>query len=147
MITSSLAKRAGAVLALASTLILVNAPLASANWSSTISSWTDGQTSRHWDEQGTYSQVQFRDCFAQYGTTQSVDLLMWVDKPLQSDQKLDRKVFTACFNGSSSWSNGEWTDVPSGDVTLYFEADKVGQGGSCCLLSVSQVEQDTSLAD
>jgi hypothetical protein len=137
----------GAALATASALTLITATSASANWSSSIGSWTDGQESHHWDEEGTYSQVQFRSCHAQYATVKSVDLLMWVDKPLQTDQKLDRKVFTACFNGVNSWSNGEWTDIPSGDVTLYFESDKVGQGGSCCLLDVAEVQQDTSQAD
>lgn len=140
-------KKVGAALATASALTLITATSASANWSSSIGSWTDGQESHHWDEQGTYSQVQFRSCHAQYATVNSVDLLMWVDKPLQLDQKLDRKVFTACFGGVNSWSNGEWTDVPSGDLTLYFEADKVGQGDSCCLLNVAEVQQDTSQAD
>lgn len=140
-------KKMGVVLATAGALTLATAPNASANWDSYITDWTDGQTSHHWDENGTYSQVQFRSCSAQYGTTDSVDLLMWVDKPFQVDQKLDRKVFSACFGGANSWSNGEWRDVPSGSVTLYFEADKVAQGGSCCLLTVAEVYQDTSAAD
>jgi hypothetical protein len=149
MFLTSRAKKTSAVLAAASALTLFTATSASANWSSSISSWTDGQESRHWDEQGTYSQVLFRDCFAQYAgaNNQSVDLLMWQDISFSPDKQLDRKIFTNCFNGDNYWSNGEWTDVPSGDVTLYFEADKIGPGGSCCLLFVSEVYQDTSLAD
>ncbi|MGP3951373.1 hypothetical protein [Streptomyces sp. 7N604] len=149
MHVSSRAKKAGAVLAAASARTFLNAPFASANWTSSISSWTDGQESRHSDEQGTYSQVLFRDCFAQYASSsnQRVDLLMWQDISFSPDRQLDRKVFTNCFNRDNYWSNGEWTDVPSGDVTLYFEADKIGSGGSCCLLFVSEVYQDTSLAD
>ena len=43
---SSREKKAGAVLAAASALTFLNAPFASANWTSSISSWTDGDESR-----------------------------------------------------------------------------------------------------
>ena len=119
----------------------------SANWSSYISSWTDGDESRRWADQGTYSQVMFRDCFAQYGSQDSVVVKLWKDISFSPDQNLGGKTFTNCFNGSGYWSNGEWTNVPSGDNTLYFEADKIAQGGSCCLLFVSEVYVDTSKAD
>lgn len=141
--------RLGAVLAGVSALTLLGATSASANWNSWIGSWTDGETSDRWDEQGTYSQLQFRSCYAQYAGSshQTVDILMWVDKSWASDKKLDRKIFSECFKGATHWSNGEWTDVPSGSVKLYFEADKVGSGDACCLLDVAEVRQDTSMAD
>ncbi|WP_155057013.1 hypothetical protein [Streptomyces blattellae] len=147
MRSASTIRRAAYVTAAVASLSLINAPTASANWSSYITSWTDGDESRRWEDQGSYSQVQFRDCFAQYATTQAVTLTERVDISLSPDKTLDSKTFTNCFNGTNSWSNGEWTDVPSGTNTLYFRADKVGNGGSCCLLFVSEVYVDTSQAD
>lgn len=149
MFLSARMKKVGVAIAAAGALALLNATPASANWTSYISSWTDGQESRRWADNGNYSQVQFRGCFAQNApnSEQHVDLLMWVDVAYSPDKQLDRKVFSNCFNGSSYWSNGEWTDVPSGGNTLYFEADKIGPGGSCCLLFVDEVYQDTSYAD
>ncbi|SFK92721.1 MULTISPECIES: hypothetical protein [Streptomyces] len=142
-------RRAALVAAAMASIGLINAPSASANWSSYISSWTDGEESRRWEDQGTYSQVQFRDCFAQNAgsSNQKVTLTERVDISFSPDKVLDSKTFSNCFKGSSYWSNGEWTDVPSGTNTLYFRADKIGQGGSCCLLFVSEVYVDTSKAD
>ncbi|GAA2245139.1 hypothetical protein GCM10010232_35210 [Streptomyces amakusaensis] len=142
-------KKIGVAASAASALVFIGAPQASANWSSHIDSWTDGQESRRWSDNGTYSQVQFRDCYAQNAgsSAQKVSLIMWSHIALAPDKKLDTKTFTNCFNGNTSWSNGEWTDVPAGPNTLYFEADKVGNGGSCCLLFVSEVKVDTSKAD
>nr|WTB34534.1 hypothetical protein OG781_38055 [Streptomyces sp. NBC_00830] len=135
----------GAALVAAATLAMVNTSTASANWSSYISSWTDGEKSRTWEDQGTYSQIQFTNCYAQYGTTQSVVVKLWHYYSILPNESLGNKTFTACFGGGTS--NGEWTNVPSGTNTLQFEADKVAQGGSCCLLSVASVNVDTSKAD
>jgi hypothetical protein len=63
------------------------------------------------------------------------------------DTDLDSKTFTKCFDGTDSWSDGEWTDVPGGTNTLHFVTSKVAQGNSCCLLWVAEVKQDTSKAD
>ncbi|MDF6019187.1 hypothetical protein [Streptomyces sp. JH34] len=138
-------KRAGAALAATAALVMVNPSTASANWSSYINSWTDGEKSRTWEDQGTYSQIQFTDCFAQYGTTKSVVVKLWHYYSVLPNESLGTKTFTACFDGSTS--NGQWTNVPSGTNTLQFEADKVAQGGSCCLLNVGTVYVDTSKSD
>ncbi|HEY3016615.1 MAG TPA: hypothetical protein VGJ41_15980 [Nocardioides sp.] len=122
----------------------LSATAALANWSSYISSWTDGDQSRRWADSA-YSQVQFKGCFAQYGTTDSVNIQLNRDISGLPDAHYDTKTFTNCFNGSNYWSNGEWTSLPSGNY--YFEATKVAQGGSCCLLFVDYVYQDTTSAD
>lgn len=141
----STVKKAGAALVAAASLVVISASTASANWSSYISSWTDGDKSRTWEDQGTYSQIQFTNCYAQYGTTESVVVKLWHYYSVLPNESLGSKTFTACFNGGTS--NGEWTNVPSGTNTLQFEADKIAQGGSCCLLNVGTVYVDTSQAD
>jgi hypothetical protein len=83
----------------------------------------------------------------QYGTVDSVVVKLLKDRDLWADEDLGSKTYTNCFNGEQSWSNGQWTDVPKGSNTLHFETDKVAQGGSCCLLWVAEVSQDTSEAD
>jgi hypothetical protein len=140
-------KKALAVLAAALSLTMFTASSAFANWSSYIVAWTDGNESRHWDDQGTYSQIMFEGCSAQYATTNSVVIQMWHYYSILPNESLGSKTFTACFNSSTSWSNGEWTNIPSGDNTLFFEASKVAQGNSCCLLNVAEVDVDTSEAD
>ncbi|MET9774222.1 hypothetical protein ABZ023_08090 [Streptomyces sp. NPDC006367] len=140
-------RKAALTVTAAMALVGFSATTASANWSSYISSWTDGDRSRKWTDSGTYSQVQFRSCFAQYGTTEQVVVKMWKIDTWTPNDNLGSKTFTNCFNGSSSWSNGQWTNVPTGEHTLQFEADKVAQGGSCCLLNVAEVYVDTSQAD
>ena len=137
-------RRAALAATAVAALGLINAPSASANWTSYISSWTDGNESRRWADES-YSQVQFTNCFAQYGTTDQVVVKMWQDKPLATDPSYGSKTFTNCFKGSGYTSNGEWTGLPSGD--FYFETDKIAQGGSCCLLNVSTVYVDTTQAD
>ncbi|MGW4824952.1 hypothetical protein ACWEP4_40110 [Streptomyces sp. NPDC004227] len=138
-------KRVGTALAAAAVLVLFNASTASANWTSYINSWTDGHKSRTWEDQGTYSQIQFTGCFAQYGTTKSVVVKLWHYYSVLPNESLGSKTFTACFSGGTS--NGEWTNVPSGVNTLQFETTKIAQGGSCCLLNVDKVYVDTSKAD
>jgi hypothetical protein len=133
------ASLAAAVLAL---LGFVNAPAASANWHSYIEAWTDGEESRRWDD-GSYSQVQFQGCFAQGGLEDRVDVIMWRDITAWPDEEYDEKTFSACFGGGTS--NGEWSGLSDGDY--YFEADRVAQGGSCCLLNVQDVYVDTTKAD
>lgn len=148
MRTLSCGKRAGAMVAAASVLLMLNAPSASANWSSYISGWTDGDESRRWSDRGNYSQVLFRDCYAQYGgTKQSVVVRMWKHVALQPDRNLGGKKYTRCFKGANKWSNGQWRNLPSGPNTLYFETHRVSRGGSCCLLFVDKVYVNTSKAD
>ncbi len=120
----------------------INAPAASANWSSYIEAWTDGEESRRWDD-GSYSQVQFTDCFAQWGSRETVDVIMWRDRTAWPDDQYDEKRFSACFDGGTS--NGAWSGLPDGDY--YFEAHRIAQGNSCCLLDVEDVYVDTTKAD
>ncbi|MGW0738090.1 hypothetical protein [Streptomyces sp. NPDC002851] len=58
----------------------------------------------------------------------------------------DGETYTNCFRSSTSVSSGEWTGLPV-EEDYFFEADKIGQGGSFCLLNVSKVYVDTTLAD
>lgn len=149
MRSGSTLRRIALVGATMATLGLANMPTASANWDSYISSWTDNHESRRWEDQGTYSQVMFDNCFAQYAGSadQKVAVSERVDISLLPDKSLGAKTFTNCFKGAGYWSNGEWTNVPSGVNNLFFRTDKIGTGGSCCLLFVSTVLVDTSQAD
>ncbi|MEU6815796.1 hypothetical protein [Streptomyces sp. NPDC046860] len=131
-------RRAAVVLASASALGLIVAPNASANWTSSISSWGKGNESRRWADES-YSQLQFTGCFVQ-GGSQDVTVAYYRDVPLSVDPKYDSKTFTACFSGGTS--NGEWTGLPSGDY--YFATTDVGGGG---LLFVDKVYVDTTQAD
>lgn len=143
--TRTALKKAALVTTAAAALVGFSTTTASANWTSYIASWTDGDRSRTWADSGTYSQVQFTGCFAQYGNSKQVVVKMWKIDTWTPNDDLGSKTFTACFNGGTS--NGEWTNVPTGDHTLQFEADKIAQGGSCCLLNVDKVFVDTSKAD
>ncbi|MET8579133.1 hypothetical protein [Streptomyces sp. NPDC005012] len=111
-----------------------------------MSAWPENKRSRTWTDSGTYSQVQFTNCFAENGTSKSVVVKLWATDYLP-DVGLDSKTFTNCFNGAGYVSNGEWTDIPSGEHSLQFEPTKIAQGGDCCLLNVSRVYVDTTQAD
>lgn len=138
-------KRVSTVVGLAASAVLALAPGAWANWESSISSWTDGETSRYWADQS-YTQIHFTGCTAQGATTKSVVLKLWDYDSLSANDYYGSKTYTNCFNGSSSVSSGEWTGLPE-ESDYFFEADKIGQGGSCCLLFVNKVYVDTTLAD
>ncbi len=140
-------KKAAAITTAAAALVGFSASTASANWTSYISNWADGDRSREWADSGTYSQIMFRNCFAQNGLQNSVKVILWKKDTWTPHDNLGDANFTACFKGTNSWSNGEWNNVPTGEHTLQFEADRIAQGGSCCLLSVAEVHVDTSKAD
>ena len=149
MRSGSTLRRLALVGAAVATLSLANVQAAFANWDSHIASWTDGNESRRWKDSGSYSQVLFQNCFAQnaLNSYQQVVVQERVDKSLHPDQSLGTKTYTGCFKGSGSWSNGQWTNVPSGEHDLFFRTDKIGQGSSCCLLWVGTVHVDTTKAD
>ncbi|MBT2488249.1 hypothetical protein J7E96_06875 [Streptomyces sp. ISL-96] len=136
-------RRAAMAAAVVASLSLINAPSASANWTSYINDWTDGDESRRWADES-YSQVQFTTCDAQNGTEDSVVVKMWKDVSYDYDTSYGSKTFTKCFTAGET-SNGEWTGLPTGN--FYFEAAKVAQGGKCCLLNVDKVYVDTTQAD
>ena len=137
--------RLAAVVGLTATAVLTAAPGAWANWESHISSWTDGHESRRWQEQS-YSEIRFTTCYAQYGESNpKTDVRMFRDRSLMPDVPYDNKTYRNCFTGSGKVSAGEWWDLPSG--TYYFRVNNVGPGNSCCLLFVSRVYVDTTLAD
>lgn len=125
---------------LASALILVLAPNASANWKSFISSAATGFESSRWkDEQ--YSEVRFKDCTQEYATGKYVKVALWEDNFASPDTNHGTKTFTNCFNGKDSVSNGEWTGLPLDGY--YFRLQDTDGG----LLNVGVVYIDTTKAD
>ncbi|MFG1811196.1 hypothetical protein [Streptomyces sp. NPDC049040] len=128
--------------------LLVLAPAAEANWTSSITNGSPGFESRRWDDQQ-YSQVQFTDCvmYDTIAAPESVDVQMWRDISLAPDDSYDNKVFTACFGGGTS--NGEWTDLPTNTVSVYFKLHKVGgrDGKGVTWIDVGKVYADTTAAD
>ncbi|WP_103503393.1 MULTISPECIES: hypothetical protein [unclassified Streptomyces] len=109
-----------------------------------ISSWTDGNESRRWSDRS-YSEIRFNTCTVQNSSTKKTDVRMWQHRALLPDVGYANKTYTNCFTGQGKVSAGEWWDLPS--ATYYFRVNNVGHGGSCCLLFVSQVYVDTTLAD
>lgn len=71
---------------------------------------------------------------------------LWDYDALSANDYYGAKTYTHCFRSSSAVSSGEWTGLPQ-EPDFFFEADKIGQGGSCCLLNVKKVYVDTALAD
>ncbi|CAL9438921.1 MULTISPECIES: hypothetical protein [Streptomyces] len=126
----------------AAVITLALAPLAQANWSSSITGASVGFESRRWSDE-LYSQVQFTNC--RTDGSKSTDVQMWNDISLQPDESYDNKTFTACFSGGTS--NGEWTDLPSGKRDYYFKIMKIGGSTFGPQLSVSTVTVDTTKAD
>ncbi|MFF1648976.1 hypothetical protein [Streptomyces sp. NPDC058240] len=138
-------QRVSAVLGVTAAALLAMAPGAWANWQSSITSWTDGGTSRKWADES-YSEIRFKGCTDQYATTHKVDVKLWDYDALSANDFYGAKTYTNCFNGSTSVSAGEWTGLPV-EQDFFFETDNIGQGGSCCLLNVSVVYVDTTKAD
>lgn len=124
----------------AATMALIATP-AFANWTSYITSATDGFQSRRWSD-SSYTEVQFTGCTAEYGS-KKVTVDMREDISNWPDTDYGSHTFTNCYNGSSSVSDGEWHGLESGNY--FFELTKVGDGGG--LLDVNKVYQDTTLAD
>ncbi|WP_406329655.1 hypothetical protein [Streptomyces sp. NBC_00203] len=139
-------QRTGVIVGAVSALLLVLTPSAFADWTWTsyISSWTDGDTSHRWDDEA-YNEISWEGCYAQYGTTQQTVVKRRIDVSLASDVTVDTFTFSNCFNGSGYYSTDTQTGLDS--ASYYFEADKVAQGGSCCLLFADWVGVDTTQAD
>lgn len=126
----------------AAVITLALAPLAQANWSSSITAASATFESRRWSDE-LYSQVLFTSCTTD--GSKSTDVQMWNDISLQPDESYDNKTYTACFSGGTS--NGEWTDLPSGKRDYYFKIMKIGGSTFGPQLSVKSVSVDTTKAD
>ncbi|MFH8503945.1 hypothetical protein [Streptomyces flaveolus] len=130
------------VIGTAAVITLALAPIAEANWSSSITAASVTFESRRWSDE-LYSQITFHGCTTD--GSKSTDVQIWNDIALQPDESYDNKTFTACFNGGVS--NGEWTDLPSGKRDYYFEIMKIGGSTFGPQLSVSSLTVDTTKAD
>ncbi|MER6166698.1 hypothetical protein [Streptomyces violaceorubidus] len=76
----------------------------------------------------------------------NVDVQMWRDITALPDDSYDNKTFSACFKGQTS--NGEWTDLPSQTVSVYFQIMKLGgTTSSIPSIDVEKVSVDTTQAD
>ncbi|MGP4001166.1 hypothetical protein [Streptomyces sp. 8N706] len=93
--------------------------------------------------------MQFTNCHlgSTIAAPESVDVQMWRDISFQPDDSYDNKSFTACFDGGTS--NGEWTELPSSTVSVYFQLMKVGGQSSAgfTTVDVGKVYVDTTQAD
>ncbi|MFF3844501.1 hypothetical protein [Streptomyces sp. NPDC002328] len=136
--------RISTVVGTAAVITLAMAPIAEANWSSSITGASVGFESRRWSDE-LYSQVKFTNCKTDALATQSTDVRIWADITLQPDEAYDNKTFTACFGGGTS--NGEWTDLPSGKRDYYFKLAKIAGSTFGPQLTVSTVSVDTTKAD
>ncbi|MEU6513597.1 hypothetical protein [Streptomyces sp. NPDC046978] len=104
--------------------------------------------SARWQDEN-YSQITW------YGCSDDVDLSgnpdafsaqIWEDISLEPDESYDNKTFTACFHGERS--NGEWTDLPSGKKSYYFQIMDIHYShDSAHWLNVTKYIQDTTKAD
>lgn len=126
----------------AAVITLALAPIAEANWTSSITAASVGFESRRWSDE-LYSQITFHGCHTD--GSKSTDVQIWNDIALQPDESYDNKTFTACFNGSVS--NGEWTDLPSGKRDYYFQIMKIGGSTFGPQLTVDSLTVDTTKAD
>ncbi|MFD8262364.1 hypothetical protein ACFV19_26360 [Streptomyces griseoluteus] len=126
----------------AAVITLALAPVAEANWSSSITAASVGFESRRWSDE-LYSQITFHNCVTD--GSKSTDVQIWNDISLQPDESYDNKTFTACFNGGVS--NGEWTDLPSGKRDYYFKIMKIGGSTFGPQLTVGSLTVDTTKAD
>ncbi|MDT0306065.1 hypothetical protein RM780_03690 [Streptomyces sp. DSM 44917] len=136
-----LVRRSALATAAVALLGLLNAPAAHADWSSYIHSWTDGEQSRRWDDQSNTG-VSFEGCSQQWGNQDLVDVQLWEDISFwPDDQQGETRRATACFRPDEV-STGIWTGLSPG--SYYFETDRIANGGSCCLLFVSDVWVDTT---
>lgn len=135
---------AGAIVALA-------APAAMANWTGSLSGWSDGVgESRRWSDTGPYTQIKWQDCEVQgYGEKQEATVRVWRDITLQPDVHYGSQTYVKCFNSDTTRSIGEWNNLTSGTYSYYFKTPRVGTSGTDNkgLLHVNWVGVDTSLAD
>ncbi|MEU6347982.1 hypothetical protein ABZ896_01485 [Streptomyces sp. NPDC047072] len=141
-------QRVGTIAGMAAAALFVLVPNAQADWTWTsyISSWTDGNTSRRWDDEA-YNEISFENCYAQYAgsSDQQVVVKRRIDVTLDYDVTVDTFTFSNCFKGNGYYSTDTQTGLDS--ASYYFEADKIGTGGSCCLLFTDWVGVDTTQAD
>ncbi|GGU07469.1 hypothetical protein [Nocardioides albus] len=132
-------------------ILAVSAPAAMANWTGSLSGWSDGVgESRRWNDTGPYTQIKWEDCEVQgYGQAQEADVRVWRDINLQPDVHYGSKEYVKCFNSDTTRSIGEWNNLTSGTYPYYFKTPRVGTYGTDNngLLHVSWVGVDTSLAD
>ncbi|MDX3754426.1 hypothetical protein ACFY1B_04690 [Streptomyces mirabilis] len=126
----------------AAVITLALAPIAEANWESSITGASVGFESRRWSDE-LYSQITFHGCTTD--GSKSTDVQVWNDISLAPDKAYDNKTYTACFNGGVS--NGEWTDLPSGKRDYYFQIMKIGGSTFGPQLSVSKLVVDTTKVD
>ncbi|MFJ4919474.1 hypothetical protein [Streptomyces sp. NPDC088725] len=134
--------RISAVIGAAAFITLALAPIAEANWTSSITAASVGFESRRWSDE-LYSQITFHDC--RTSASKSTDVQIWNDISLQPDKAYDSKKFTACFDGKVG--NGEWTDLPSGKRDYYFKIVKIGDSTFGPQLTVGSLTVDTTKAD
>jgi hypothetical protein len=146
----------------AAALLMLVAPISSANWTSSLSGVSPGHESRRWTDES-YSQVHFIHCTessgGSYAMSTDVKLYRVVDDDY--DVGYDTKHFTECFTlgDGDETSSGSWTGLPYSyaqwDSTqgqfvggYYFRIMKVdGFDGDIPALWVREVVQDTTLAD
>ncbi|MFB7931090.1 MULTISPECIES: hypothetical protein [Streptomyces] len=142
-------KRVSAVVAMASAFTLALSSGAWANWSGSISSWTDGGgsngKSRYWADES-YSEIIFKGCTVQ-GGSKTTGVELWDYDALSSNDFYGEKTFTNCFKGTSYASRGEYNGLPQ-ESDYFFQLDNVGGGSNaCCLLWATYAGVDTTLAD
>lgn len=141
-------KRVSAVVAMASAFVFAFSTGAWANWSSTISSWTDGGgdngKSRYWADES-YTEIIFKGCTVQ-GGSKTTGVELWDFDALSANDFYGEKTFTNCFNGTSYASRGEYNGLPQ-ESDYFFQVDNVGGGNSCCFLWATYAGVDTTLAD
>ncbi|MGP4109720.1 hypothetical protein ACTWP5_02230 [Streptomyces sp. 4N509B] len=117
------------------------------NWDSYLSGVYPGFQSRRWEDNN-YSEVRFTGCDTDYINPlpgfESTDVELRQDISLQPDRSWGTKEFTACFNGSTNTSRGEWTGLASGDH--FFQIDLVNNLVNYAL-DVDRVYVDTTLGD
>lgn len=131
-------QRTGVILGALSALLFVLSPSAFADWTWTsyISSWTDGDTSRRWADES-YNEISWEGCFAQYGTTQQTVVKRRIDVSLASDVTVDTFTFSNCFNGSGYYSTDTQTGLDSASTTS--KPTRLLRAGpaACCSLTGS----------
>ncbi|MCG3039460.1 hypothetical protein ACLIYM_22240 [Streptomyces fenghuangensis] len=134
---------------MASAAVFALSPGAWANWSSSISGWTDGGgsngQSRYWADQS-YTEIIFKGCSVQ-GGSKTTGVELWDYDALSSNDFYGEKTFTNCFKGASYASRGAYNGLPQ-ESDYFFQLDNVGGGSyACCLLWASYAGVDTTLAD
>ncbi|MGW1711363.1 hypothetical protein ACWCP8_39535 [Streptomyces sp. NPDC002206] len=134
---------------MASAFVLALSSGASANWSSSFHSWTDGGgsngQSRYWADES-YTEIIFKG-YSQQNGSDTTGVELWDYDALSSNDYYGQRTFTNCFNGTSYASRGTFTGLPQ-ESDYFFQLDHAGGGDrACCLVSASYAGVDTTLAD